>query len=104
PLSLHDPLPISQCVCAPPRCPEMWPSVLSLERCLRGCQPGNGNPERAATYVVQTEPVTKFDAGRFAAVFAANSELDVWSRLSSQVAGNFHQAADALLINRGKRI
>src|SRR5436309_13689891 len=48
--------------------------------------------------------MAKLNAGRFAAVFAANSELDFWSRLSSEVAGNFHQASDALLINRSKWI
>src|SRR4030095_2862186 len=56
------------------------------------------------TYVIQTEPVTELDAGRLAAVFAANPQFNVWPGFASQIARDFHQAADAFLIDRRKRI
>src|SRR5207237_8118439 len=77
---------------------------LALEGCLSRCQSRNGNPKWAATHVIQTEPVTEFDAHGFAAVFAANPQLDVRPSLASQVARNFHQAPNAFLIDRRKRI
>src|SRR5207237_5765439 len=73
---------------------------LALEGCLSRCQSRNGNPKWAATHVIQTEPVTKFDAHGFAAVFAANPQLDVRPSVASQVASNFHQASDAFLMAR----
>src|SRR6266700_6679253 len=73
---------------------------LSLERGLGRCQSCNPNPKWAATHVIQTETVTEFDAHGFAAVFAANSQLDVRPSLASQVARNFHQAPNAFLIDR----
>jgi hypothetical protein len=44
--------------------------------------------------------VTEFDARGFAAVFAANSQFDVWTRFPSEIACDFHQAPDAFAIDR----
>src|SRR5438552_8959904 len=75
-----------------------------FERCLGRGQSRNRNPKRTATDVIQTEPVTELNAGRLAAVFAANPELDVRPSFASQIASDFHQAANALLIDRRERI
>ena len=48
--------------------------------------------------------MTELNAGRLAAVFAANPELDVRPSFASQIASDFHQAANALLIDRRERI
>jgi hypothetical protein len=48
------------------------------------------NPERAAADIIEPEAMTEFHAVWFAAVFSANPELDVWSRLSAKIAGHFH--------------
>ena len=48
--------------------------------------------------------MTEFDARGFAAVFAADPQLDVRPSLASQVARNFHQAPNAFLIDRRERI
>jgi hypothetical protein len=77
---------------------QRW-NVSTLERCLRRCQSRDGNPEGTATDVIETEPVTEFDAIWFAPVFAANSQFDVWPRLSAKVASNFHQATNTFLID-----
>jgi hypothetical protein len=62
----------------------------TLKGSLRRCEPGNRNPERTATDVIQSESVAEFYARWFATVFAANSELDSRSRFATEVAGNFH--------------
>src|SRR5438034_6389262 len=79
-------------------------SIYSLDCCLRRCQARNRNPERAAAYIVQAEPVTEFDTRRLAAVLATNSKLDVGPGFASQIAGDFHQASYAFLIDRCERI
>ena len=48
--------------------------------------------------------MTEFHAGWFAAMFAANSELDVRPRLATEFARDAHQFANAGLVDRGKRI
>jgi hypothetical protein len=48
--------------------------------------------------------VTEFDAGWLATMFTADSELDVRARLASEVASNFHQSPDTLLIDRREGI
>src|SRR4029450_4326357 len=75
-----------------------------FERCLCRCQTRNRNPEWTATYIIQTETVTKLDARRFAAGFAANSQFGVWPGVAAEIARYFHQAAHAFLVNRRKRI
>src|SRR5207244_11916783 len=48
--------------------------------------------------------MTEFDAVRFAAMFAANSQFNVGACLAAEVAGDFHQAPHTFLIDRCKRI
>src|SRR5213080_130446 len=48
--------------------------------------------------------MTEFDAVRFAAMFAANSQLNVGACLAAEVAGDFHQAPNTFLSDRCKRI
>src|ERR1700693_260168 len=48
------------------------------------------NSEGTATDVIQTEAMAEFHAVRLATMFAANPELDVFSRLASEIAGHFH--------------
>src|SRR5437016_12274785 len=74
-----------------------------FQRCLGRGQSRNRNPKRTATDVIQTEAVTELNAGRLAAVFAANPELDVLPSFASQIASDCHQAAKAPLINRRER-
>ena len=47
--------------------------------------------------------MAEFHARRFAAVFAANAELDV-GRVLAPFDGDLHQLADAFLVDGGKRI
>src|SRR5439155_5114751 len=48
--------------------------------------------------------MTEFDAVRLATVFATNPKLDVRPGFASQIAGDFHQTSDPLLIDRRERI
>src|SRR4029077_20547282 len=72
----------------------------TLERCLRRCQSCDRNSERTATDVLETESVTEFDTVWFTAVLAANSQFDVGPRFAADVAINFHQTSNSLLIDR----
>src|SRR6266496_359590 len=76
----------------------------ALDGCLGCRQSSNRNSERAAAYIVQAEPMTEFDAVRLATVFATNPELDLRPAFAPQIARDFHQAADAFLIDRGEWI
>src|SRR6266567_2454605 len=77
---------------------------LTLEGCLRRCQSRNGNPEWAAAHVIQTEPVTEFNARGLTPMFAADSKFNLWPSFSAQVPGDFHQSPNAFLVNRRERI
>ena len=48
--------------------------------------------------------MAEFDAVRFAAVLAANAQLNLGARLSAEVAGDFHQATNASLIDGCERV
>src|SRR5262249_26818568 len=71
----------------------------TLQRCLCCGQSRDGNSKRTATDVLEAEPVTEFYAVWFAAMFAANSQFDVWTGFAAEVASNFHQSSNTLLIN-----
>ena len=64
--------------------------LTTADRSLRRGQARDRNPERAATDVIETEPVTEFYARGFAAVFATNPQLDVGPSLATEVARDFH--------------
>src|SRR6266566_5685694 len=75
--------------------------------CQRGLCSGESrdwNTERTATDVVQPQAVTEFHGIGITAVFPANAELDLRSRLPPFLDRDLHQLADAVLINGGKRI
>ena len=61
-----------------------------LEGSLRGGEAGNRNPEGATTDITEPEVVAEFDARRFSAVLAADSDLDVGPGLATEIAGDFH--------------
>src|ERR1700693_628656 len=54
-----------------------------FENRLRRSQTGYRNAEGAAAHVCKTEAMAKLHRARIAAVFAANAELDVGSRLAA---------------------
>src|SRR6185436_2692683 len=64
--------------------------TLFFHRCLGGRQSRDRHAEGGATHIGKAEAMAKLDAGRFAAVFAADPELDVRTRLASEIAGDFH--------------
>ena len=51
--------------------------LLIFQRRLCGGKPGDRHPEGRAGHVVQADPVAELDAGRLAAMFAADAELDL---------------------------
>src|SRR6266700_6198065 len=79
-------------------------SDLFCQRCLRSGEPGNRHPEWTATHVVESQAVTEFHGVGITAVFAANTELDLRSRLAPFLDRDLHQLADAVLIDGGKWI
>lgn len=48
--------------------------------------------------------MTKLNARRIAAMFSANSQLDVWPRLSSKLYSYLHKLSNAVLVKAGERI
>lgn len=57
-----------------------------------------------ATDEVESYAVAVFDARRVSAVFTADTGMDVRSRLSSAVDGDFHEFADAFAVEYGERV
>src|SRR5271154_991427 len=57
-----------------------------------------------ATDVAQADAMAEFHGVGVTAVFAADAELDVGPRLAAFRDGDFHELADAGLVNRGERI
>src|SRR5438552_12853999 len=75
--------------------------------CQRGLGSGESrdwNTEWTATDVVQPQAVTEFHGIGITAVFPADAELDLRSRLAPFLDRDLHQLADAVLINGGERI
>jgi hypothetical protein len=75
--------------------------------CQRGLGSGESrdwNTEWTATDVVQPQAVTEFHGIGITAVFPADAELDLRSRLAPFLDRDLHQLADAVLIDRGKWI
>src|ERR1041384_6180730 len=57
---------------------------------LGGGEASDWNSERTATDVIEPKAMTEFYAVGFAAVFTADSELDLRSRFASEIASHFH--------------
>src|ERR1700736_3317479 len=73
-----------------PRSRAATPRRSGCEGRLSRGQARDRNPERTATDVIETEPMTEFYARGFAAVFAANPQLNVGPSLAAEVASDFH--------------
>src|ERR1019366_10430379 len=68
------------------------------ERCLGRRQPGDRDPERRAGDVVHLECLAEGDRTRLAAVFAADTQLEVGARAAAEFAGHLDQLSDADLV------
>src|SRR5690606_8362253 len=66
--------------------------------CVCCCQPRDGHAEGRAAYVVQAHTVTEFNALGVAAVFAADADFKVRTRLASLLYADFDERTDAGLI------
>ena len=71
---------------------------------LSGSQTSNRNTIRTTAHVVQTELVAELHAVRVTAVFAANSELNVRTCLTTFLDGHLHQLTNANLIQSRERV
>ena len=60
---------------------------------------GNGNAERAAGHIVQTDFVEELDRGRIATMLTANTEMDVRAGFTAELAGHGNQFANTLLVD-----
>ena len=77
---------------------------LVFDSSLSGGESCDGNTERAAGNVAQTDVVAELHGGGVAALLAADAQLDVRAGLTSQLRGHLDEAADAGLIQLGERI
>src|ERR1700691_3388530 len=77
---------------------------LLAQRRLRGSKARNRHPKRRARYVIKSDLVTEHDRCGIAAMLTANAELDVRPRFTAASGGNAHKLADAVPIDRHKRI
>ena len=75
-----------------------------LNRCLRCGQTSDRDTVRTAGNIVQSDAVTEFDRAWIAAMFAADTQLDVRTGLAAQFCRHRDQLANAMLIQTGKRI
>src|SRR4051812_7356056 len=71
-----------------------------LERGVRGREARDRHPIRRARHVVEAHLVAEVHRPRFAAVFAADAELDVAARRASLLDTHAHELAHALDIDR----
>src|SRR5471032_3009771 len=72
---------------------------LFCKRRLRRGQPRDRHAEWAATDVIQADLVAELDRVGFAAVLAANANLEVSARLAATFDAELHQAAHAVEVN-----
>src|SRR5579885_996335 len=74
------------------------------ERRWRGGEPRDRHAKRRARDIVELDLVAELNRGRIAAVLAANAELQLLTRLAAALGGDAHQLADAVAIDRHKRV
>src|SRR5438105_510340 len=93
----HQPLAISH---------DEYPSVAyaSGERRLCRREPCDGDSVRRRADVGEPDRVEEMHRRRVAAMFAADAELDVGTRLPSALNAHRHEVADAVHVDRGERI
>lgn len=78
--------------------------LFCLDRSLSGGESCDGNTERAAGNVAQTDVVAELHGGGVAALLAADAQLDVRAGLTAKFGSHLDEAADAGLIQLGERI
>jgi len=71
---------------------------------VRCRQSGDRHPIRRTGDIVETDLVAEDDAGRLAAMLAADTEFDLRSGLASFVAAHLDQLADAGLVDGDERV
>ena len=71
---------------------------------LSRCETRNRDTERRAGDIIEPDSVEEFDGRRFAAVFAANTELQVRLDGTAFLDSHFHKHTDALLVDPSERI
>src|SRR6186997_2114928 len=72
--------------------------ALTFERGLGRGELRDRDAERAATDIIEPEPVAELHARWFTAVLATDPELDLGPRLAAAVARHLHQLPHALLV------
>src|SRR5271157_84676 len=77
---------------------------LFFQRSLRGCEPGDRHSVRRATDVIKTDFMAECDRLRVSAMLAAYSYFKIFPDLPSLFHCNAHKSADAVLVNRNKRV
>src|SRR5205085_1517449 len=77
---------------------------LTLERRLRRGEPRDRHPERRARYVVQAAAVEEPHRARFAAMLAADTDLERGPSRAAVVDRAANELADALLVEHLERI
>src|SRR6056297_650694 len=80
------------------------PMSVVFDRGLCGGQSRDRHAERAAADVVQSDTVAEFDAGRIAAVFAADADLERLLGVTTFGDAHLDQLPDAGLVERLKRV
>ena len=79
-------------------------SFLGSDGGLGGGESCDGETQRRAAHVVQADLMTEFHGRGIAAVFAADAQLDVGAGALAALDRDFHQAADAGLVERLERV
>src|SRR6185369_13625879 len=88
---------------------------MRLNRLLRSVRPsaqsgvgsseaGDRHPEGGAGDVVETDLVAEYDRFRITPMFPADAKFYPFPGASAQFAGHFYQFADAVLVERDKRV
>lgn len=71
---------------------------------LRGSEARDGHAVRRAGNVIQTYLVAELDGRRVAAVFAADSAVEIFAFALAELDRSFHKLADAYRIQAGERV
>lgn len=78
--------------------------LLIQNNCMRRSQPSDRHAERRAGDIGEADIVAKITVERIAAMFAADTQLDVRAGLLAQLYSHLHQLADAFLIQLLERV
>src|SRR5687767_11662499 len=70
-----------------------------LKHCLRRRKPSDRNALRRTTYVVEPDAMAELDAGGFAAMLAADPDLEIGALRTSFRRSHLHELAHAVLVD-----